>query len=209
MRLDRKIRFYNAGDRIQAVIRYSDPGGHDIHCIANYMLDAPAQDFFQVPEEAEIAGANVRFSFERDIMRDYGGRGVIMVDANYKPQEEMEADDVFPIAQSDRAAIEKGMRKWMGFVKDRVKEFMDQCEMVRSVAGVPRPATGVMLRYLKLLGMVDPSEAMLRESQKQTKLVETLTERLDRLEADNRKLREELGEPVEADSSRKPRGARA
>ena len=189
MRVDRKIRFYNAGDRIQTTLRYSDPAGHDIHCIANWLLDAPREDFFDVPEETELAGATIRLSFDRDIMRDYGDRGVVMVDANYKPQPEEEGDDRFPIARTDAEAMEKGTRLWMKFVKERVTGFMEQCEMIRSVAGVPRPATGVMLRYLKIMGMVDPSEAMLRESQKQTSIVETLTQRLDRLEAENRELR--------------------
>jgi hypothetical protein len=213
---NRKIRFYNAGDRIQTTIRYSDPGGHDIHCIANYLLDAPRENFFDVPEETEIAGAIIRLSFERDIMRDYGARGVIMVDANYKPEGDEEQDDRFPIAQNEQLAEEKGKRKWLLFVKERVKEFMEQCEMIRSVAGVPRPAAGVTLRYLKIMGMVDPSEAMLREAQKQTSLVETLTQRLDRLEEENRKLRAEKTEPdpepetvTVAAPGPKKRGARA
>jgi hypothetical protein len=213
---NRKIRFYNAGDRIQTTIRYSDPGGHDIHCIANYLFDAPAGSFFDVPEETEIAGATIRLSFERDIMRDYGSRGVIMVDANYKPEGDEEQDDRFPIAQNDHEAEEKGKRKWLLFVKERVKEFMEQCEMIRSVAGVPRPATGVTLRYLKIMGMVDPSEAMLREAQKQTSLVETLTQRLDRLETRNKELeaekqeRKEINKPetVPLEPARR-RGARA
>jgi hypothetical protein len=218
MRSDRKIRFFNAGDRIQTTLRYSDPGGHDIHCIANWMLDAPQEGFFEVPEEAEIAGAIVRFSFDRDIMRDFGARGVVMIDANYTPQPEQEQDDIFPIAVTEALAREKGARKWKNYVKDRVKEFMDQCEMIRSVAGVPRPATGVMLRYLKIMGMVDPSEAMLRESLKQTSLIETLTERLDRLEAENRGLKAQNAattpqEPAlvgnEAQTPKRNRGTRA
>jgi hypothetical protein len=192
---NRKIRFFNAGDRIQTTIRYSDPGGHDMHCIANYSLDAPRESFFEVPQETEMQGATIRLSFERDIMRDYGARGVIMVDANYQVEGEEEQDDRIPIAQTDQAAEEKGKRKWAFFVKERVKEFMEQCEMIRSVAGVPRPATGVTLRYLKIVGMVDPSEVMLREAQKQTSLVETLTQRLDRLEAENRELRGEYNKP--------------
>lgn len=185
----RQIRFFNAGDRIQATIRYSDPAGHDIHCIASFLLDAPPNGFFLVPEESELGGAMMRHTFDRDIMRDYGPRGVIMIDAKYEAKEDQEQDDVFPIAATNEKAKEKGERKWKQFVKDRVKSFLDQCEEIRSMAGVPRPATGTMLRYLKIMGLVDPSEAMMREAQKQTSLVETLTQRLDRLEAENIKLK--------------------
>lgn len=196
MRIDRKIRFYNAGDRIQSRLLYSDPGGHDNACIAYHMLDAPAGGFFDVPEEANLSGAVIRLTFDRDIMRDYGPRGVIMIDANYTPQPDEEQDDKLPIAATADEAVAKAERMWQGYVKDRVKDFMEQCESIRSVGGVPRPADRVVLRYLKIMGMVDPSEAMLRESQKQTSVVETLTDRLDRLEAENKRLRAEK-EPEE------------
>lgn len=187
----RTIRFYNAGDRIQTTIRYSNPAGHDIHVIAAYHLDAPPANFFTVPEESELEGGTIRHTFDRDIMRDWGPRGVVMIDANYEPKQDVEQDDVFPIAKDEKSAIDKGKRKWKAFVSDRVKEFLDQCAQVKSVGGVPRGADSTMQRYLKIMGMVDPSEAMLREAQKQTTAVEQLNDRLDRLERENKELREE------------------
>lgn len=194
MREDRKIKFYNAGDRIQTTLRYSIPTGHDIHVIANYTLDAPEAAFFTVPEESEVDGATIRHSFDRDIMRDYGERGVILVDANHQAKEDFDQEEVFPIANSNEAAKEKGKRKWMKFVNARVKDFLDQCDTIKSVGGVPRAATGVTLRYLRIAGVLDPSDAALREYQKQGTLVEDLQktikkqqETLDMLLADRTK----------------------
>jgi hypothetical protein len=203
---NRRIRFYNAGDRILRTLRYTDPTGHDIHCIANYVLDAPAGDFFSIAEETTFGSAIVRLSFDKDIVRDYGARGVVQVDANYEPvpvyetyyeksdihnerplqrqtdKVDHEADDINPYARNDQEAIAKGRRMWKAFVQARVKEFLEQCEMIRAAAGVPRPASGVMLRYLAIAGVTDPSQAMLLEAKKQTEAIETLNERLERLE---------------------------
>lgn len=195
MQQNRRIRFYNAGDRIQCTLRYSNPAGHDIHVIAQYQMDAPEHGFFSVPEESEIEGATIRHTFDRDIMRDWGARGVILIDANYERRDDREQDDVFPIAKNDESAIEKGQRKWKAFVNERVKEFLEQCAMIKSVGGVPRGADSTMQRYLKIVGMVDPTEAMMREQQKQTSAVESLSERLDRIEKENQELRAERQEP--------------
>lgn len=195
---NRRVQFFNAGDRIQATMYFSDPGGHDIHCICYFALDAPMEGFFTVPEESRVGDAIIRSTFDRDIMRDYGNRGVIRVDANYKPpmvqetyydrddrdqefprsrdtdQINHEADDLNPIAATEKLAQEKGARIWKAWCQKRVTEFMEQCENIRLVGGVPRPASGAVLRYLKVCGMVDPSAAMLREAQKQATVTEEL-----------------------------------
>lgn len=186
----RRVKFYNAGDRIQHTMRYSNPSGHDIHVIAMYRLDAPQGGFFEVPEESEIEGAIVRHTFDRDIARDWGKRGVIRVDANYEAKDDPDQDDVFPAAKTEALAIEKGKRLWKKFVQERVNEFLEYCSNVKSVGGVPRGADSTMQRYLKIVGMVDPTEQMQREAKAQRSDIETLTERLDRLEQENKELKE-------------------
>lgn len=185
----RRIKFYNAGDRIQCTLRYSDPGGHDIHCIANYILDAPQEAFFTVPEETQIGEAIIRLSFDRDIMRDYGGRGVVMIDANYETPEDQDQDDVMPIAASEPQAIDKGRRKWKAYYSKRVEEHLAQCDQMRAAGGVPVKASGAMVRYLRLAGVLDPAERAYEEQKRQTQTLETLNERLDRLEKENKELR--------------------
>ncbi len=191
MRPNRRVKFYNPGLRIQHTYRYTDPGGHDIHCISIYEMDAPEAGFFDVPEESELGGAVIRHTFDRDIVRDWSGRGVIMIDANYDPKEDRDQDDVYPIAKTEREAIDKGKRKWMQFVQTRVEEHLAQCDQARASGGVPAKASGAMVRYLKIVGILDPAERAYEEQKRQTATLETLTERLDRLEKENRELREE------------------
>jgi hypothetical protein len=196
--MDRRIRFYNAGDRIQDTIRYTNPAGHDTHVISMFRLDAPEAGFFDVPEESELEGAVIRHSFDRDILRDYGARGVIMIDANYKHKGTEEQDDVFPVARDDKSAIEKGKRKWTAYYLKRVEEHLNQCDQMRAAGGVPVKASGAMVRYLKLAGILDPAERAYEEQKRQTATLETLNDRLDRLERENKELRQGQQKPAAA-----------
>jgi len=189
MRVNRRVRFYNPGLRIQHTYRYTDPGGHDIHCLSLYEMDAPEAGFFDVPEESELSGAIIRHTFDRDIIRDWAGRGVVMIDANYEPNESQDQDDAYPMAKDDKAAIAKGKRKWLQFVHTRVEEHLAQCDQARASGGVPAKASGAMVRYLKIEGIVDPAERAYEEQKRQTATLESLTERLDRLERENKELK--------------------
>ena len=200
--MDRVIRFYNAGDRIQDTLRYSNPTGHDIHVIAMFKLDAPEAAFFDVPEETELEGAVLRHSFDRDIARDYGSRGVIKIDANYKYKGSEEQDDIFPVAKDEKTAIEKGKRLWKVYYLKRVEEHLNQCDQMRAAGGVPVKASGAMVRYLKLAGILDPAERAYEEQKRQTATLETLTERLDRLERENRELRQAQTQAKPAQAAR-------
>ena len=186
---EREVKFYNAGDRIQSTLRYTDPSGHDIHTIAYWRLDAPEAGFFTVPEETTLSDARIRCNFDRDIVRDYGDRGVIMVDARHVAKEDQDQEDVFPIAATEKLAIEKGKRKWKAYYLKRVEEHLQTCDQMRAAGGVPIKASGAMVRYLKLAGVLDPAERAYEEQKRQTQTLETLNERLDRLERENLHLR--------------------
>lgn len=191
----RKVRFFNAGDRIQVPLLYSNPDGHDIHVLCRYNLDAPAQGEFRVPEVIQVGMAQVHVNFAADISRDFGDRGVILIDANYEPprqtrevstengteyvvddqsQIDTEADDKIPVAATLEAAKKKGVTMWRAYIETKVRAHMEQCEQIRAAGGVPIAASGQMKRWLKLAGYSDPAEAMLLESKRQTSALESI-----------------------------------
>ena len=55
-----KIRFYNAGDKFSETFTYSLPDGHDVHCVARHLVDAPPGGFFQVPLDIEVGLGGIR-----------------------------------------------------------------------------------------------------------------------------------------------------
>jgi hypothetical protein len=191
----RKYKFYNAGDRIQNPLLYSNPDSHDIHVLCRFNLDAPAEGVFFVPEVIQVGMAEVHVNFAADITRDYGSRGVILIDANYEPprkQREVttengteyvidedspideEADAIMPVARNVDEAKKKGKALWGQFIQLIVTRHMEQCEQIRAAGGVPIAATGVIKRALKLAGYTDPAEHMLLESRKQTQALEQI-----------------------------------
>ena len=209
----RRFKLYNAGDRIQTTFCYSNPNGHDDHCICRFALDAGAQAVFTLPEMIDLGGVIVHVHFADDVMRDFGQRGVIMIDANYeapkKRHEETgeptgevdaEADDNVPIAATLELAKAKGERKWREHIDKSVRAYLDQCEQIRSAGGVPVAASGAVKRFLKLAGIVDPADAMLIEARKQVNATEALQQTI-------KELTERLAR-VERQSEPQPTGAR-
>lgn len=185
----RRSKLYNAGDRIQNTLFFSNPEGHDVHCICRYGLDAPAGKVFTIPEMILLGSAVLHVQFVDDILRDYGARGVILIDANYEPplkrddetgeplkpaQIDEVADADIPIACNEIEAQVKGKKRWAEYIDKAVRSYLDQCEQIRSAGGVPIAASGWMKRALQLAGIIDPAEAMMVESKKQTSLVEEL-----------------------------------
>jgi hypothetical protein len=158
------IKFFNAGDRIAEPLPYSLPQdeGSDIHAIATYRMDAPEDDFFNVPTQIKFrhSSAVVLVDFSNTILRKFGQRGVIMIDAEF---EETESNADQPIASSEDAAIEKGKEKWRKYLEDICLRHIDQCQRARAGGGWPLAATGFTKRALKLMNYDDPADAMLRE----------------------------------------------
>lgn len=196
----RKFRLFNAGDRIQQTLRFSNPNGHDIHCICHFHLDAPAGKGFTVPEMIDVSGAQVHVHFVDDIVRDYGSRGVILIDANFEPplayedgaetkQIDQEAWAKMPVARNEDEAKVKGQALWKEYIDVQVRAYLDQCEHIRSAGGVPIAASGWIKRALHLAGIVDPAEAMLVESKRQTSAMDKL---LQTVEAQQRQIDELL-----------------
>lgn len=158
-----KHLFYNGGDRISESLAYSLPDGHDIHCTARWAMEAPEKEFFQVPKILVISGARVSVPFVETILRTdrYGGRGVVLIDANWEPDGDAEAAEKMPVAKTREAAIAKAGRHWDGYVTKVAQQWIDECNECRSRGGVPRAASGFVLRALKLRNIVDPASAVL------------------------------------------------
>jgi hypothetical protein len=162
-----KHLFYNGGDRISEALQYSLPEGHDIHCTARWPMEAPERDFFNVPKILVIGGARVSIPFVETILRTdrFGGRGVILVDANWEPPADKAEAEKMPVATTRELAIEKGNRHWDAYVKKVAQQWIDECNEARSRGGVPRGASGFVARALKLCGLADPATAVIAQAQ--------------------------------------------
>lgn len=174
----RPHRLYNAGDRITESLAYSLPDGHDIHCTARWQLDAPQQEFFNVPQELRLGGARVTVMFLETILREdrLGRRGVIWIDANWEPPEDEAEAEGMPIARTDAEAIAKGKRRWKDYLLSVAQAHIDQCNQIRARGGVPLEAQGFTKRALKEVGWVDPATAVLLQAQSSKEDSQTVAE---------------------------------
>ena len=154
-----KLRFYNAGDKIQESLSYSLPDGHDVHCIAHYLVTAPAGSFFDIPTEIEIGPATIRVEFARDLLNRFGDRGMVLVDKN---REEENIGENEPIAASDDVARKKGKEKWLSFLEGIVTRHVEQCEQIRASGGAPLQARGMSKHAFDILGKEDPAALHMR-----------------------------------------------
>lgn len=156
------IRFYNAGDKIEEMMRYSvGPADKDANLFAYWPLVAPKEDFFEVPTEVTLAaGETIAVQFAQDITRRFGSRGVIRIRPDYKrdsedPEKELAA---YPFAASDAQAAARGEELWRLHLQKVVQAHLDDCESARAAGGAPRLAAGFTKRALKLLGIEDPGQ---------------------------------------------------
>lgn len=161
-----RIKMYNAGDRIKEPISFSIPDTYgDVHAIARWELDAPAQSFFYAPTELRLAGGEkIKVEFPYDIVRKFGMRGVILIDEDEYKGQQLPEDQ--PFASSDEEAVEKGKTLWREYLSEIVRTHLDACAEARAKGGAPRPAQGFTKRALKLLGQVDPGEHVFEQQVK-------------------------------------------
>lgn len=210
----RRFKLFNAGDRIQQTLRYSNPNGHDTHCICLYSLDAPAGKLFTVPEMIDVQGAVVHVHFVDDIIRDFGTRGVILIDAAFdpplryaedgQPTDEIDAEAwaAIPVARTEEEAKTKGQAAWKVYIDVVVRAYLDQCEQIRAAGGVPIAASGWTKRALLLAGMVDPAEAMLIESKRQTSAIDKLQETIAAQAEQNKAQQKQIDLLLQCDQTR-------
>ena len=166
-----KIKFYNAGDKISETLAYSLPDGHDVHCIARHLVEAPPAGFFQVPLDIEVGQATIRVEFYKDLMRRFGDRGMIMVDPTQDEESIAERDENAvwaPVAATDKQAVAKGKLKWLEYLEGIVTRHVEQCESIRAAGGAPLAAKGMTKRAFVLLGKQDPSDIYVRVAEAKT-----------------------------------------
>lgn len=156
-------RLYNGGDRISEMLTYSLPDGHDIHCVARWSLEAPEKEFFTVPKYLVIGQAQIAMAFLETILRPdrFGGRGVVLLDANFEAPADPEEAEALPVAKTEKDAIAKAGRHWEGYYRRVAQQWIDECNQARANGGVPRSASGFVVRALKLAGIMDPGSTVL------------------------------------------------
>lgn len=180
-------RLYNGGDRISEQLLYSLPDdvSHDKHCVARYAMEAPANEFFNLPKMFVIQGSRIYVPFTETVLRSdrYGERGVILVNPDYELPKDPETADKIPIANTDKDAIKKAERHWYVYVSKVAQQWLDECNEVRSRGGVPRAASGFVLRALKLRGIEDPGTQVLTQAINNKTEMEEMKERMKKQDA--------------------------
>lgn len=158
-----KAKCFNGGDRIKEPISYSIPATFgDIHAIARWELDAPAQSFFEVPTEMKLpSGERIRVEFPNDIVRKFGVRGVVLIDEDEYGDQEIPEDQ--PFAATPKQAEEKGKALWHSYLEEIVRAHIEACAEARAKGGAPRAAQGFTKRALKLLNQSDPGENVFQQ----------------------------------------------
>ncbi len=174
------MKLYNAGDRINEVLNFTLPDGHDIHVLGKWHMDAPEQSFFEVPEEMQVGMASVRVEFARDIVAKFGDRGVVLVDKNRDPQTIPPAE---PIASSEQQAKEKGEAAWKAYLRKVAQAYLDEAAAIRAAGGAARAPQGFTKRALKLLNIMDPTEEVFVKAGQQQSEVDALKTELAELRA--------------------------
>jgi hypothetical protein len=152
-------RFYNPGAKFKELLRFDNPTNEakSQNLVAYWPLEAEEESFFEVPTELSFTlpggeEVSVPVQFWKTIKIAYAPHGVVLVDAGVKnPSPE---DNV---AATDKAAIEKASLLYRGALVELVREHQENCAKVRAAGMIPRPATNVVARALKLLGIEDPA----------------------------------------------------
>lgn len=164
--MSNSIRLYNAGDRISEVILYSlQPANERGNWLARYAVDAPAENFFEIPTEMSdpLGNNRVPVNFAQDFARKHGKRGVVLIDERTKT--DVESD--LPFASNDEDAIEKGNRLWMTYLVEVANAHIQACADARAAGLAPRPASHFTRRAMKLTRTADPGERIFLTNQQE------------------------------------------
>jgi hypothetical protein len=155
------FRFYNAGSKIDELFPFSLPDGPDIHVLGKWSFVAPKQSWFEVPNELVLnSGATVAVKFAEDIRRNYGKRGVVMLDPRWNPEKEDEDKPLqfYPVAPTEEAVVARAEKLWDNYLEEICKAHFEDVQNAMSAGGAPRAARGYTARALKLKGYADPAE---------------------------------------------------
>lgn len=168
MESDFRYEFYNAGRRIDELMRFSissssagfNADGNDIQSVGFWHLDAPKESFFGVPAELPSGHEVLRVNFADDIKRRFGKWGVVLVDAKWDPKKEDPEKEVseYPIAPNRNAAVKRAEEIWQLHLRQIVESHLADCQNAMAAGGAPRAASGFTKKAFTLLGIADPGE---------------------------------------------------
>lgn len=148
-------KLYNAGDRISENLIYSLPGGHDIHCVARFRVEAPAKSYFKIPTTLEFGGAVVQTYFVENFCDRHGHKGVVLVDERRDPETIGEAE---PVAATEGAARIKAEGFWLDYCKGVILRWQEEAALARGQGGSPRSPSGFIKRALEVCNILDPTD---------------------------------------------------
>lgn len=162
-----QVRFYNAGNKIEEHMKFSQPEGGDIHFIAYWLLVAHKESWFEVPTEIDVRGLGIAVSFAKDIQQRFGQRGVVRLDPNWDEKKaEGSEPEKFPLAATEDAAIEKAGILWKRYLRRVATEHLNDCDNIKTAGGTPRAAGGFTKFALETLGIEDPYDRYFSELKK-------------------------------------------
>lgn len=177
-----KVKLFNPGDRIVDSLLYSIEDGHDIHCVANWRLDAPRDSWFDVPQTLLIRNMRINVHFEETILRRFEDRGVVALDKNYVARDDNPDEaERSNVEASEEDVMKKAKTRWMAYCKQIAQKHIDQCQACRAVNMPPVPASGFTKRALEIAGFMDPADAYLKAAQGSVNEVAELKEQVRKL----------------------------
>lgn len=162
------VRFYNAGDRIDEIFRFSDLEGGDIHFIGYWPFAPSKEAWIDVPTEMEFRNGTIAVRFVQDIKLKFGPRGIVMLDPQWDPAKENPETELwkYPVAPTKELVIERAEKLWQLYLRKIVEGHLADCQSAMAAGGAPRAASGFTKRALKLLNIQDPGELYFQNLQK-------------------------------------------
>ena len=167
------FRFYNAGNKIDEQWSFSisptsagfnPEDGNGAHSIGKFLFIAPKRGWFFIPVEIQSGNETIRVNFPEDCRRKYGARGVVMLDANYKAENE-DPDkpiETYPIAPTEELVIQRAEALWDLFLEKICSAHFDDVQNAMSLGNRPRAASGFTVHALKEKGYRDPAAEYLQ-----------------------------------------------
>jgi hypothetical protein len=161
-----KIKFYNAGDKIEEPISFSLPANHgDAHATGRWNMLAPAAFFF-VPTEIKLVDGTqnpmrLRHDHRTQVRHsrcDHDRRRTRIGRWRGQPHHPRRA-----AVRSHGCAgcQEKGKEFWKKYLEGIANVHIEECQRARASGGFGREASGFTKRAFKLLGWRDPAAEML------------------------------------------------
>lgn len=163
-----RYEFYNAGTRIEELMRFSissssagfNADGNDAQSVGYWPLRAPKEGFFTVPAELPSGHEVLRVNFADDIKRRFGKQGVVFIDSKHNPEKEDPEKELseYPVAPTKELAIKRGEEIWQLHLRRIVESHLADCQNAMAAGGAPRAAAGFTKKAFNLLGIADPGE---------------------------------------------------